>query len=73
MPPATPKTREIDVLATSFKVSALCLAVFLAGCQSTPQSADQPYQADLEMTPNKMQRPPEWLRKAPAAATSGDI
>ncbi|WP_137279204.1 lytic transglycosylase domain-containing protein [Pseudomonas rhizoryzae] len=74
MPPATPKTREIDVLATSFKVSALCLAVFLAGCQSNSQPTDNGYQADLEMTPHKMQRPPEWLRKAPAvAATSGDI
>ncbi|WP_295467168.1 LysM peptidoglycan-binding domain-containing protein [uncultured Pseudomonas sp.] len=74
MPPATPKTREIDVLATSFKVSALCLALFLAGCQSNQQQPESAYQANLEMTPNKMQRPPEWLRKAPAAAaTSGDI
>jgi len=74
MPPATPKIREIDVLATSFKVSALCLALFLAGCQSNQPPADRAYQADLEMAPNKLQRPPEWLRKAPAAAaTSGDI
>ena len=74
MPPATPKTREIDVLATSFKVSALCLAVFLAGCQSNQQPDNRAYQADLHMTPSKIQRPPEWLRKAPtAAATSGDI
>ncbi|MDC7830274.1 MULTISPECIES: lytic transglycosylase domain-containing protein [Pseudomonas] len=74
MPPATPKTRELDVLATSFKVSALCLAVVLAGCQSNSQPENRAYQADLHMTQSKMQRPPEWLRKAPtAAATSGDI
>lgn len=59
MPPATPKTREIDVLATSFKVSALCLAVFLAGCQSNQQPDNRAYQADLRMTPSKIQRPPE--------------
>ena len=63
MPPQPPHNADVDGLARTAKLSALFLAVFLAGCQGMAPKDQERYLPEDSLSSNiNMHREPEWIK-----------
>ncbi|WP_313552240.1 LysM peptidoglycan-binding domain-containing protein [Pseudomonas sp.] len=63
MPPQPPHNADVDGLARTAKLSALFLAVFLAGCQGMVPKDQERYLPEDSLSSNiNMHREPEWIK-----------
>ncbi|TWI53164.1 membrane-bound lytic murein transglycosylase D [Pseudomonas duriflava] len=74
MPPQPQKNVDLDGLARTAKLSALCLAIFLAGCQGMAPKEQERYLPEDSLSSSiNMKREPEWLKLAPQKHTPNDV